>query len=747
MNKKIKYRLLRIIPYIAIIILGGLCYTFVTNFFRSYQDKYTLEQAEKAIDYAESLIAENGPLNLRHGNLYAGNNSLHQNALVDRVERFTGFGCTIFLGDERISTTAKTKNSGKRALATKANHKIIQSVLRGGKTFKGVTNTIGKNLLVIYKPLTFENSETAGMLAVYKDYDVHLSQASSFKTLVGIVIGGCTFIALILVFNGQQGTLKYKSKSRKLEKLEKDLRLQNDELQQLGIIAAEVEQAIAVIGKDDRIQWVNPSFINSFGYSWEEIIGEKASTILSGPETDPKETARMTNAIFNDKKPYISTQTQYRKDGSAYWAKVYLTPVLNNNNDLEKYIAISLDITFEIKANNRIKQSETIFKEINRSLDSCIYLYNVQKKKYEFISNNSKDILGMPSKDFLMGKSHTEFFVHPDDKEMLRKENDASHDDKEIDVSYRIIINGETRWIREKSFPIYDQNKTVLKVSGICSDITDLKLKEEELAIQTDLLKKKNKEIVDSITYTKHIQNASLGTEEDRLKLFPESFVLYKPKDIVSGDFYRFDTIKTNEKQELKSFFVGDCTGHGVPGASLALLCNGILKQSLHEQNVNSPGNALAFAAEQLSGLFKHTEDGKFRDGMDAGFCVINPENNTLYFAGAGFDCWIIRNGQLSVIPGDRIHVGLYEEELKFNTTSFQLQKGDMLYLSSDGYSDQFGGKEGKKFMKKRFLETLCKIATQKTEHQKETLNEEFVQWMGDHEQTDDVCIIGVRID
>ncbi len=696
--------------------------------------------------YAESLIYENGKIEQKHGKLFSGSLSLHNNNLVEKVEKFTGFACSIFLGNKLINTTDKSRNLNKMTSGTEAGEKITSKVFRKGESFKGITETNGKNWLIVYKPLENKLGDRIGMIAVYKDYDIYLAQERNFKLLVGIVIAGCTTIALMLIYYGQKSTFRYKLKSRELEQKESILNEKNRELEELGIIASSIEQSIAVIGKDDRISWVNESFIKSYGYTWDEIIGNRASDLLGGPETDMKEIARMDNAIFGDKKPYISTNVQYRKDGSSYWAKIYLTPVLDEQGELRKYIAISLDITYERKANEKIKQNEAIFKEINKSLDSCIYLYNVKEKKYEFISTNSLDILGMSARDFKLGKSHTELFVHPEDREMLREANNNSHESQEIDVTYRLLIDEKIKWIREKSFPILDREGNVIKVSGICSDVSNLKSKEEQLEFQAKLLSEKNKEILDSINYAKRIQSASLGLEEDRLKLFPESFVMFKPKDIVSGDFYRFDQIRTNDHHILKSIFVGDCTGHGVPGASLALLCNSILKQSLSHKNVNSPAEALSFASSQFNNLFHNKEGRKFNDGMDAGFCVIDPDSLKLYFAGAHFDCWILREGQLHQLKGNRLHVGLHLEELRFDNKEFQLQKGDMIYMSSDGYPDQFGGPKERKFMKKRLFEILSEISPLEIEQQEARLEEEFTSWIGDFEQTDDLCLIGVRV-
>ena len=223
--------------------------------------------------------------------------------------------------------------------------------------------------------------------------------------------------------------------------------------------------------------------------------------------------------------------------------------------------------------------------------------------------------------------------------------------------------------------------------------------------------------------------------------------MLFKPKDVVSGDFYRFDHIKTNDQTGLKGFLVGVCTGHGAPGATLAILCSTLLKQSLSEENINSAGDSLEFVTKNLSSLFLNTDDeNSIYDGMDAGFGVVNSKTKKLYYAGAFRDCHIVRSGEIITIKGDRQHVGFSDSFLPFTTHEFQLKSGDNIYITSDGYIDQFGGSEHRKFMMKRYLETIVQASTLPLNERKNYFAEVLEEWQGDLEQIDDICVIGVEI-
>lgn len=260
----------------------------------------------------------------------------------------------------------------------------------------------------------------------------------------------------------------------------------------------------------------------------------------------------------------------------------------------------------------------------------------------------------------------------------------------------------------------------------------------KELSEQKHLVETKNIEILDSIRYAKRIQAAILPPTGRMKNLFPESFVLYKPKDVVAGDFYWIES-----KGDIKLFAVADCTGHGVPGAMVSVFANNSLNRAVREHGLTDPGKILDKSREIVLEEFDKSDED-VSDGMDICLCAL--KGNLLQFAGAYNPLWIVRNGELKEYRGDKQPVGRFENSAPFTTTEISLQSGDTLYLFSDGFADQFGGDQGKKFMKAKFKRLLIENAALPLDQQKRMIEAEFEAWKGNHEQVDDVCVMGIKI-
>ena len=274
---------------------------------------------------------------------------------------------------------------------------------------------------------------------------------------------------------------------------------------------------------------------------------------------------------------------------------------------------------------------------------------------------------------------------------------------------------------------------------------------------QKHIVEEKQKEIIDSITYASRIQSALLTSDEYiNTHLSAEHFILFKPKDIVSGDFYwaylkqgmANDGQRTEER--LASLFyiaTADCTGHGVPGAFMSMLNVSYFNENVIERDIRMPNDVLdAQRKEIIQALNPIGSIEESKDGMDCVLCVYDFDKMLLHFAAANNPLWLVRNGELIEYKGDKMPVGKYMEDmLSFTLQTIELQKDDLIYTSTDGFADQFGTK-GKKLMKKKFKEELIKIHTLSMSRQKEHLNQFFGSWKGDLEQVDDVCVIGVRI-
>jgi len=251
-------------------------------------------------------------------------------------------------------------------------------------------------------------------------------------------------------------------------------------------------------------------------------------------------------------------------------------------------------------------------------------------------------------------------------------------------------------------------------------------------------LEEKNQEIIDSITYAKRIQSAILPPDKVIKEYLPESFILYKPKDIVAGDFYWMESVAGKVL-----FAAADCTGHGVPGAMVSVVCNNALNRSVREYGLSDVGAVLDKTREIVVQEFEKSDED-VKDGMDIAICSL--EGTKLQYAGAHNPLWIIRNEEVIETKANKQPIGQFDNLEPYTTHSFKLKAGDTIYIFSDGYVDQFGGAKGKKFKAKAFRELLLSIQDKAMENQKIIIDESFESWRGDLEQIDDICIIGVRV-
>lgn len=285
----------------------------------------------------------------------------------------------------------------------------------------------------------------------------------------------------------------------------------------------------------------------------------------------------------------------------------------------------------------------------------------------------------------------------------------------------------------------------------------------DEVTEQKEIIEYKNKEITDSINYAKRIQESILPLKQEIKESFSESFVLFKPRNVVSGDFYWFA-----EQSDKKIIACVDCTGHGVPGAFMSMIGNTLLNEIVNEKNIYKPSDILNLLHDRVrQSLKQDIENNETRDGMDIALCVIDNEKGFLEFAGANRSLYLIRknekeevrintdilhqlitDNQLIEIKPDKMPIGgtQIKETRTFTNNELKIKKGDAIYMSTDGYADQFGGDKGKKFMVRRFHQTLLGIQEQSMEQQAELLKTTIEKWQGDLEQVDDILVIGIRI-
>jgi len=286
----------------------------------------------------------------------------------------------------------------------------------------------------------------------------------------------------------------------------------------------------------------------------------------------------------------------------------------------------------------------------------------------------------------------------------------------------------------------YNDNNTLI---GIGHDITTRKRAENLLQEKNKELQLKNTEIGQSIEYAKRIQEAITQEPGMLNMLFGDAFILYKPRDIVSGDFYWY------YKKGNKVFVAAvDCTGHGVPGAMMSVMANGLVHEAIVKKGIENPGDILNAIDSELSARLSKA-DGTVAtpDGMDIALTVFDYDTLTVSYAGAFRPLILVRNNEITEYRGSRYPIGFYEDVVKtFDTQTIPLQQGDRIYLFSDGYVDQFGGEERKKLNRKRFYELLLNIQTMKMEEQKAYLEYAFTNWKQDEIQTDDILVVGLEV-
>lgn len=311
--------------------------------------------------------------------------------------------------------------------------------------------------------------------------------------------------------------------------------------------------------------------------------------------------------------------------------------------------------------------------------------------------------------------------------------------DSRLPVNYNSFYrleNGDIRYQSSKICPIYDEDNTLKNFVVIDSDITEIR------RVQ-NMIQQKNKDITDSINYAKRIQEAILPSRDNIKSDLGDAFVLFKPRDIVSGDFYWMTRVR-----EHILFAVCDCTGHGVPGAFMSMIGNDYLTQIVVDGKVSSPGQTLGLLDQKIVTALKQTgEPGEAKDGMDAALCAINFETMELEFSGAKRPLIIIRDNELIEIKGSKYSIGGNQIKNKFfDSHNLSVQKGDLIYIFSDGYHDQFGGVNGKKFSIKRMKKLLLAMHHLPIPEQKQVLENTLDSWKGEIDQIDDICVIGLKV-
>ncbi len=405
-----------------------------------------------------------------------------------------------------------------------------------------------------------------------------------------------------------------------------------------------------------------------------------------------------------------------------------------------------IELSKKINAQKQLSQAYLMTAQAYYSIGKYKQAYEVHEQYA-----NTKDSIFSKESSQQIAEMNTKYDTDKKNREieLLKKESEIQLLNQEAEKSRSAMVRNllivGCLFVLILVVVLYNRNQVKQKANNALAEKNkNIEEQKEQIHIQHSQLEYKNKEITDSIKYAKHLQLAMLPPTNQVKKLLPDNFILYKPKDIVSGDFY---WIEEWGSQVLVA--AADCTGHGVPGAFMSIVGNNLLQQAVFNYGLSKPFLILNNVNKNISRMLHQSEEtSAVKDGMDIALISIDKTKNIVEFAGAFNPLWIVRDDNLIEIKGDKHPVGAFlNEELKqFASNEFELKKGDLLYVFTDGYADQFGGPKGKKFKYKQLQNILISVAKLSMVQQKEVLEKSIVDWQGNLEQIDDILIIGIRI-
>jgi tetratricopeptide (TPR) repeat protein/serine phosphatase RsbU (regulator of sigma subunit) len=438
---------------------------------------------------------------------------------------------------------------------------------------------------------------------------------------------------------------------------------------------------------------------------------------------------------------FLSALEIQRKMGVSYDLAINLSNIgnlysgLNKHNLAIKYGTEGYELAKKIKSPELIiETSNTLYRSFKKAKkwEDALNYFSVFKAYSDSVSNLDR------ARKLTETRMQMEFESELRKKEFEEKEKDLRHQ-TQLSEQKTILISVLIGLVFLVGFSIFIYTR--LRVISFQKKIIEEQKVDADLKNQ--IIELKNKDITDSIRYARRIQKAVLPPDNLIADFFKEAFIYYHPKDIVSGDFYWMERIG-----EKIYFAVADCTGHGVPGSFMSLVGSSLLNQAVKEPGIDSPDKILKQLNLSLSKALHQTQDEtSIQDGMDISLCCYDPGNNLLTFSCSYQSVNHVSGEQLTVFMGDKIPIGAFfrDQEKSFTLHSIKPSKGDMLYLSTDGFPDQFGGPKGKKFKYKPFEKLLVEISSQPIAIQKNSLEETFLQWKGGLDQVDDICIMGLK--
>jgi len=534
------------------------------------------------------------------------------------------------------------------------------------------------------------------------------------------------------------------------------LRDSQAQLERLSLVAEKTTNAVIITNADGIVEWVNQGFTDISGYQTEEILGRKPGHLLQGRNTN-RDTIKLIRKNLQEAQPIEADVLNYHKNGKPYWIHLSITPILNQRNKLTNFIAIESDVTERIE---REKELKTINAKLATQEKVLARALNDQKELWKALNSSALISIGNREGNIIEAN---EMFCNVSQytrEELIGENHNIVGSDLHSEEFWAVMwgtVNagkawrgevcnrkksGELYWVDSVINPILNDKGEVYRYLSIRYVITQRKLLEEEIRITQELLEKQNKAMLDSMIYASRIQEAMLPHEDEYAQFMPEHFIFYKPRDVVSGDFYWI-----SKKNHRLILVVADCTGHGIPGAMMSMIGNQLLHGLINMLGITTPEYLLYELHDGVRKTLRQDQTTN-RDGMEVSLCVIDEKYQELEFAGARSHLVYIQEDQMHEIKGNKYPIGGHQKEMEriFDTSTVDISKPTLLYMFSDGYQDQFGGKYRRKFMSKNLKKLFFKIYQEPMQTQNEELQLVLADWQGKNRQVDDILVMGVKI-
>ncbi|MDO1446073.1 PAS domain S-box protein [Rhodocytophaga aerolata] len=514
--------------------------------------------------------------------------------------------------------------------------------------------------------------------------------------------------------------------------LEDQIEQVNRAQKKMQVLLENASEVITIYEQDRRVRYVSPSVEKILGYKQEELIG--LNDIIYVNEQGVESVDRMFQELMENPEQKLTIQFSYsRKNGERIWLEATGTNLLSDPA-IEGIVLNSRDITERRRAEQEARMRGQM-QALSENSPDLITRFNKEGKVF-YINPIIESYTGY-SKDEFISKSLEEVSLNESVVtawSAILKEVMTNKEKLSTEMDFPSLIGDRVMQIN--AIPEYNEQNLIESVLLVSHDITDRK--QIELEVQS-----KNKKITESINYAKRIQGAILPNNEIIKEIFPESFILYKPRDVVSGDFPWF--LQRGDDMYIAAV---DCTGHGVPGALISLIGYFLLNNIVNNKDVAEPGEVLDMLDKGVTQTLRQdSEDSSTRDGMDIALCKINLKTNTLQYAGAHRPLYFLHGGELTEVKGDKFPIGggQYKSRTSFTTTTLTISEGDAVYFCSDGFPDQFGGPDNRKFSPKRIREIILEHSHNNIETVHKVFDQEFEAWKGEEKQTDDVLMIGIK--